>query len=105
MTGKQPKACAFGSVVVTNAAAQAIGGAPGRRSLTLTAVGGNIFISNRPDVSVTTGLKITDGQVATLLCACHVGGFVCENIFAIGSGASQRLNFIEGFEEWPETKK
>jgi len=99
---KEPKPAGFFTAAVSNvSSALVIPASPKRRSLTITAIGGNVFLSNKSDVTVTSGLKITDGQVATLLCSCHCGQFVCEQLFGIASAACV-ITVIEGFDEWPE---
>lgn len=73
-----------------------------RTALTFTATTADVFISPDPNQGSGEGLRITAGQVITMICGCHQGDFVRRQLFARTTVGTANLYVIEGFEPWPD---
>lgn len=69
---------------------------PTRCSLTLTAHGGDIYVSHNRQVTVGHGLLIPSGQYATTLERRIQGEWVSESLYAIASAGGATLTVLEG---------
>ena len=72
-----------------------------RTAITLSAIGADCYVTADPNASGTSGLKITVGQVPTVLCLCHMGLWVRKQLFVFTSAGAGTVWVGEGFEPWP----
>ena len=72
-----------------------------RTAITISAVDFPIYIGISPTMTAKQGVIIGASALPITLCRCHVGDWVCRQIWAIAVGGIASIYTIEGFELWP----
>lgn len=72
-----------------------------RTAITISAVDFPVYIGISPTMAAKQGVIIAASALPVTLCRCHVGDWVCRQIWAIAVGGVASIYTIEGFELWP----